>query len=234
MHAGADFHPILDESVLQLAVRLPVHPKRQVMEHPLLLVAREIVRLVRVRYEHDHLGNPTRFRHHQELVGQLRWRHYLEPKAIAIELERSLHVGDPQHDLGEPFDFAHAATGDVIASRFASRTRGGIEQPGASNKPRPPVTLIALSASNLIFAAGPYTRVERWFSPPIAARPAISCPSASDGLPWLWIDQLTACDGRSRASPKLRFEPHRWTTLNHAPAGRAPSTAWAYGRTRSR
>src|SRR2546428_5712830 len=234
MHAVADLHPILDESVLQLAVRLPVDPKRQVMEHPLLFVAREIVRLVRVRDEHDHLRNPTGFRHHQELVGELRWRHDLEPKAIAVELQRRLHVGDPQHDLGETFDFAHAARGDVIASRWASRTRGGTEHPGARSNPRPPVSRIARSASVLIFAAGPYTRVERWLRPPITARLSISRRSASVVLPCLWIDELTACESRSRASPKLRFDPHRWTALNHAAPGRAPSTAWSSGRTRSR
>src|SRR5439155_20501708 len=122
----------------------------------------------------------------------------------------------------------------VTVSRIPGPHLVGTEHPGPKSNPHPPVSLIARSASDLIFAAGPYTRVERWLSPPITARPAISRPSANDGLPWLWIDQLTACEGRSRASPKLRFEPHRWTTLNHAPAGRARRTAWSSGRTRSR
>src|SRR2546430_17125754 len=173
MHAVADLHSILDESVLQLVVRLSVHPKRQVMEHPLLLVAREIVRLVRVRDQHDHLGDPTRFRHHQKLVWHLRGRHDLEPEAVAIELERRLHVGDPQHDLGQTFNTTHAATANITASRFASRTRGGTEHPGARSNPRPPVSRIARSASDLTFDAGPKPSVDRWLSPPISARPAM-------------------------------------------------------------
>src|SRR5213082_1369307 len=132
---------------------------------------------------------------------------------------------DLQHDLGQTLNTTHAATANITASRLASRTRGGTEHPGASSNPRPPVSRIARWASVLIFDAGPKTSVERWLSPPITARPAISRPSASDGLPWLWIDQLTACEAKLRASAKLRFEPHRWTTLNHVPAGMAPSTA---------
>ena len=58
----------------------------------------------------------------------------------------------------------------------------------------------------------------------MTGRPLIVLPSTSDGLPWLWIDQLTTCAGMSRARPKFRFEPQRWTTLNHASLGSCRST----------
>src|SRR5438046_1035762 len=127
------------------------------MQHPLLLVPREIIVRMRMRDQDDHLRDPAALGDHQELVGQLRWRHALEPEHVAVELQRRLHVGHPQYDLGESLDPAHAAIPVIISARLASRTRGGTEQPGATSKPRPPVSSTATRTSSSIFVAGPYT-----------------------------------------------------------------------------
>src|SRR5690242_5645188 len=232
VHAVTHLHPLLEEGRLERVVLAMIDAEREVVQRPLLLLAmrRKVGVRMRVWDEHDHFRNPAGRRHPQEFVGQRWGRDDLHPEHVAIELQRRLHVGDPQHDLRQTFDSAHAA----IASRFKSRTRGGTEQPGASNKPRPPVSSAARSASALTFDGGPYTSVPRWLRPPITARAAISRPCASDGLPWLCTDQLIACVGRSRARVKLRFEPHRWRTLNHAASGIEFSTAWSYGSTISR
>src|SRR5882672_5645430 len=174
--------------------------------------------------QHDHLGNPSRVGDHQEFIGQLGGRDDLQPELVAVELERRLHIGDPQHDLSEAFDFAHAAIAATIAARFASFARVGTEQPGARSRPRPPVSAIALRASAATSCGGPYSKLARCPRPPITGRPLIVLPSASEGLPLLWTDQLIACAGMSRARAKFRFEPHRCTILPHASAGSRRST----------
>src|SRR5438477_3173174 len=136
--------------------------ERQVMQDPLFLVSRKVVGPVGVRYQDDHLRDASGLGHHQELVRQLRGRHQLEAEPISIEIERGLHIGDPQDDLGQALHPAHAATAVAIASRFTSRTRGDTEQPGASSSPRPPVSSTAARASAAIFGGGPYTSVARW------------------------------------------------------------------------
>ena len=155
MDAVANFDSGLDEAILQLVIRTVVDPEREVVQHTLFLVPGEIFVRVRMRDQHDHLGYAARLRDHQELVRHLGRRDYLEPELVAIELQRRLHVGDPQHDLGEPFHAAHAATAVTIAARFVSRTRGGTEQPGAISSPRPPVSSMARRASASIFGGGP-------------------------------------------------------------------------------
>src|SRR6266851_4132438 len=132
MHTVPDLDANLDEPGLQRVVLVTAHAKRQVVERPFLPLS--VRRKVAVR-----LGR----------------RDELEPELVAIELEGRLHVGDPQHDLGESFDSAHAATPVTIAARLVSRTRGGTEQPGAMSNPRPPVSSIALRASASILAGGP-------------------------------------------------------------------------------
>src|SRR6266567_1025198 len=178
-----------------------------------------------VRYQHDHLRNSVRPRAGaQEFVRQLRRRHHLEPEQIPIEMERALHVAHPQNDLREPGDRpGHVAIAAAIAARFASRVRGGTEQPGATSRPRPPVSPTTRRTSASISGGGPYSSVERWPSPPITALPLIRRPSTNVGLPWLCTDQLIACAGRSRDSPKCRLEPHRCATLNGQPGSPPPS-----------
>src|SRR6266852_893122 len=179
-----------------------------------------------MRDQHDHLRHAVRARARaQELVWQLRRRYHLEPEQVAIEMERGLHVARPHDDLGEPgYGPAQVAIAAAIAARFASRVRGGTEQPGATSKPRPPVSPTTRRTSDSISDGGPYSSVERCPSPPITALPLRRRPSARVGLPWLCTDQLIACAGRSRARPKCRLEPHRCATLNHAPRGMRSST----------
>ena len=127
------------------------------MQDSLRLLARELRRPVRVWHEHDHLRHPIgpggRF---QELTGKLWRRDDLEPELVALEVQRLLDVMHPKHDLGQPNDdAAHAVTAETIAARLMSLARGGTEQPGASSKPRPPVSATARRASASTSSGGP-------------------------------------------------------------------------------
>src|SRR4030088_308652 len=110
------------------------------MQNAHCFLARELTRPIRVRDQHDHLRDPSSgLGDLQELDRQLWRRDDFKPKTIAIELKRRLHIAHPQNNFGESCDACHAATAataETIASRLASRTRGGNEQPGASNSPR--------------------------------------------------------------------------------------------------
>src|SRR5712692_58560 len=140
-----------------------------------------------MRNQHDHLGHTMLTRGcSEELDRELDRRDDLQTEEVAVEVERGVHIADPQHDLGEPGDdAAHAATAEIIAARFASLVCGETEHPGASSSPRPSVAAIARRASASTSPGGPYRKLARWPMPPIAARPLIVRPSASDGVPWL-------------------------------------------------
>src|SRR4029077_7286648 len=180
-------------------------------------------------HEHDHLRPSfVAIPSAKELVGQCRRRDELQAEQVTIEMHRRIHVPHPEHDLREAGDrTAHAATASPIATRLMSRTRGGTEQPGASSKPRPPVSAIARLASAWTSDGGPYRRLFRWPSPPITARPLRVRPCDKVGVPRLWIDQLTTCDGISFTRSKCSFDPHRCTALNQASCGSWPRTAWS-------
>src|ERR1700682_2964717 len=109
-----------------------------------------------MRHQHDHLGHSeAALAGAQELVRELGWRHQLEAETVLIEMQRRGHVVDPQHDLRETRNAVHDAIADTIAARFASLARVGTEQPGASSKPRPPVSSTACRASASTSAGGP-------------------------------------------------------------------------------
>src|ERR1700681_1588372 len=110
-----------------------------------------------MRNQYDHLRHTvTSVRRLEELVRQLRRRNWLPPAKVAIEAEGRILVVHPEHDLGEARDAAaHAATALTIAARLMSLARGGTEQPGASNRPRPPVSATALRASASTSDGGP-------------------------------------------------------------------------------
>src|ERR1700731_854469 len=122
--------------------------------------------------ENDHLGHAVRPASRlQKFVRQLRRREELEPELVAIEPKGRVHVLDPQHDLGKAGDrVRHAAIAETTAARLMSLARGGTEQPGASSRPRPPVSATARRASASTSGGGPYRRLARCPSPPITAR----------------------------------------------------------------
>src|SRR5713226_4152779 len=140
-----------------------------------------------MRYQHDHLRHSVcPAARLQELVRQLRRRDQHEAELVAVEAESRIHVLDPQHYLGQACARpSHAAIAETIAARLMSLARGGTEQPGASSRPRPPVSATARRASASTSGGGPYRRLFRCPSPPITARPLNVLPSASDGFPWL-------------------------------------------------
>src|SRR5229473_5721740 len=108
-------------------------------------------------YEHDHLRHSIpAVTGAQELVRQRRRRNELESEQVPIEMQRRVHVAHPEDDLRQAGDGSpQAATASPIATRLMSRTRGGTEQPGASRRPRPPVSAIARRASACTSDGGP-------------------------------------------------------------------------------
>src|SRR5438445_867129 len=236
MDSGAHLESFGGEPLPELVVRLCLDSKREVVEHPLGLLARERRRRVGMGHEHDHLRHSLiTLPGTEEFVGQCRRRDDLQPEQVPIEMQRRIHVAHPEHDLRETGDCpTQAATASPIATRLMSRTRGGTEQPGASSRPRPPVSAIARLASAWTSDGGPYRRLLRWPRPPITARPLRLRPCDRVGVPRLWIDQLTTCEGMSFTRSKCSFDPQRCTELNHASCGSWPSTALSVGSTSSR
>src|SRR5207245_3529271 len=223
-------------SIPELVVRRCRGSKSEVMERALVLLARERRGRVGMGHEHDHLRHSfITLPGTQELVGQLRRRDDLQPEQVSVEMKRFIHVAHPEHDLRETGDCpTQAATASPIATRLMSRTRGGTEQPGASSRPRPPVSAIARLASAWTSDGGPYRRLLRWPRPPITARPLRLRPCDRVGVPRSWIDQLPTCEGMSFTRSKCSFDPQRCTELNHASCGSWPSTALSVGSTSSR
>jgi len=119
------------------------------------------------------------------LFGSFRGEISSNPKPIAIEMKRGVHVVDPQHDLGETGDPAHAAIAVTIAARFASLARVGTEQPGASSNATARVSSTALSGFGFDFRRWAIKQARALPSPPMDWPPLIFPAFCQGGLPWL-------------------------------------------------
>src|SRR5467141_552200 len=109
---GSCFNDFAPETVLKIVIRRRLDAKRHVVKNAPRLLARELRRSRGMRHQHDHLRHTVAsLPRAKEFVRQLRQRDDLEPEQVPIEMERGIHVANPQHDLCETGDSStHAAT----------------------------------------------------------------------------------------------------------------------------